>query len=226
MTTQPHAIETQITDSPTHSPFGTSTAPSFITIAQQIGAECFSLPQRLTEVLSELDPNAVPWSHWDEELVEKVCSDNQIPRELVASLDISGQSWIDDFLHGIAGRADEMTIFFRVKKAVHNLAAGGHVVLIGHGSTYMTHGMPGGVHVRLIAPEAYRIGNVAERFNLTPREAERHMHKIDRQRQRFFAHFWPEHPLAPEMFTAQLNTARLDEQKLSNAIVSMLRQAT
>src|SRR5579864_5391183 len=84
------------------------TVRPFITIAQQVGAECHSLPQRLAEVLIAADRQGPAWSHWDQELVEKVSTGRNIPAQLITSLETSGHSWLDDLLTGISGRTDQM----------------------------------------------------------------------------------------------------------------------
>lgn len=197
----------------------------FITIARQIGADCFALPGLLKEQLNSRNPVRA-WSQWDQELIEKVSRDHQIPRELIASMESSGYSWVDDLLSGVAGRVDEMIVFSRVKAVVRELAGDGHVILIGHGSTYMTRDLPGGLNIRLIAPTEYRIKRVAERFKLSENEASRHMRRIDKRRERFFGRFWPDLPLSAEMFAATFNAADGPEPVLASAILAMLGQTS
>ena len=193
----------------------------FITIAQQVGAECPSLPGKLAQTLSAIDPLGPAWSHWDQELVEKVSASRHVPTELITSLETSGHSWLDDLLTGLSGRTDEVVIFHAVRDTIRDLASTGRVILVGHGSVYITRDLPGGTHVRLIAPYELRVKNVAERFALSNREAERYMRRLDRQRAVFFHRFWPDRPLVAELFTAELNVAELDEQQLIGAIVAM-----
>ena len=130
--------------------------------------------------------------------------DSKIPASLIESLEASGHSWIDDLLAGVFKRADDLTVFNRIKRAVRELAAGGQVILIGHGSTYITRDLPHGINIRLIAPLNSRIKKVSTRFQLSPKEGARHMRRLDRQRSAFFRRFWPDLPLTPEMFTAVL----------------------
>ena len=111
------------------------------------------------------------WTCWNQELVQKVSADSRIPADLIESLETSGHSWIDDLLAGVFKRADDLAVFHRVKRAVRDLAAQGQVILIGHGSIYMTRDLPGGVHVRLIAPLKLRIKSVSARFQLSPADA-------------------------------------------------------
>jgi hypothetical protein len=194
----------------------------FITIAQQIGAESSSLPHRLAEVLNHRNVHATQWSHWDQELIAKVSTENQFPAELITSLETSGQSWVDSLLSGISGRPDEMIVFQCLKDVIRRLAAGGHVILVGHGSTFMTRDLPAGLRVRLIAPTNFRIKALAMRFNCPLDEASRRMRRLDKQRSAFFGRFWPGRPLAPDLFAAVLNAAELDEERLVQVIAAML----
>jgi hypothetical protein len=196
----------------------------FITIAQQAGAESFSLPERLAELLNAGDPGA-RWLRWDQELIQRVSADSKIPADLIQSLETSGHSWIDDLLAGVFKRPDDLAVFRRLKASVRDLARGGHAILIGHGSVYMTRDLPGALHIRLIAPLDFRIKNVAARFKLSAAAGARHMRRLDRQRRAFFRRFWPDLPLTAERFAAVFNSAQLNQEQLAQAIVAMLRSA-
>jgi hypothetical protein len=199
-----------------------SLARPFITIARQIGAECPSLPKRLAEELNECGRGVVNWSHWDQELIERVSAESHIPAEFFAAMETSAHSWVDDILSGIAGRPEELAIFHRVKETVRRLAACGHVILVGHGSTYMTQDLAGGLRIRLIAPMDYRINTLASQSGLSLRGATRSIRHLDKRRKKFFARYWPGRPLAPEGFTATFNIVELDEEKMIRAIMAML----
>jgi cytidylate kinase len=194
----------------------------FVTVAQQAGAECSLLPQALAKALSQRDPGGPKWSVWDRNLIEKVSLDHHIPADLIGSIETSGYSWIGDLLAGVTQQPDDIAIFRRVKQAVINLARGGRVILVGHGSVYMTRDLASGVHVRLIAPMKVRVNNVAIRFGLSRVVAARRIRRLDRQRQTFFRRFWPDLPLTDEMFTAVFNSARLDSENLVQAILQMI----
>jgi hypothetical protein len=199
-------------------------AVPFVTIAQQVGAESADLPRRLAERLTARDGggDGNTWLSWDEELIDKVSADAHIPADVIQSLETSGHSWLDDLLGGIAGRTDELAVFHRVRDTVRKLAEQGRAILVGHGSSYLTRDLPGGVHVRLYAPQDVRVEHVARRFDLTPPRALKHMRQLDRQRAAFFARFFPDQPLAPERFSAELNTAALDGRQVVEAILAMM----
>jgi hypothetical protein len=144
----------------------------------------------------------------------------------IASLDTSGYSWVDDLLCGIAGGIDHMVVFHHLQETVRGLARAGHVVLIGHGSTFMTRDLAGGLRLRLIAPMNLRLKSVGARFGLSSRQAARYISRVEKRRRAFFARFWPGRPLGPDLFAAVLNVAELNEQKLIQAIMAMLPAST
>jgi hypothetical protein len=196
----------------------------FITVAQQVGAEAADLPRRLAERLTARDGggDGGTWLSWDEELIDKVSADSHIPADVIQSFETSGHSWLDDLLNGIAGRTDHLAVFHRVRDTVRALAEQGRAILVGHGSVYLTRDLPGGLHVRLYAPQAARVERVARRFDLTPPRALKHMRQLDRSRSAFFARFFPDQPLTFDLFSAALNTSVLDERQVIEAILAMM----
>jgi cytidylate kinase len=203
---------------------GTQLALPFITIAQQIGAEVPELPRRLAEVLSTRRGGRVSkWSTWDQELIEKVSADANIPAEAIADLEVTGHSWVDDMLQGLSSGTDEFKIFRSVRATVRALASSGNAILIGHGSTYMTAGLPAGLRIRLIAPAKYRLEQIAIRQNLTPRNAAKYIRRMERGRQAFISRFWPtKRAFSAETFAAILNVAELKPDQLVRAIAAMV----
>jgi hypothetical protein len=193
----------------------------FITITWQPGAERISLPAQLARKLTDSQPREPAWSYGDVELVQKVSASCHIPAEAIVALEQSGYSWLEDLLTGISGRTDQLVIFHRIRDEIRERARAGHAVLVGHGSVYMTRDLPGGLHVRLIAPLELRISNTAKRLNIPMEQAERLVRRLDRERQAFFHRFWPDRSLDMEMFAAMLNIAELDDQRLTDAIVAM-----
>jgi hypothetical protein len=194
----------------------------FITITWQPGAERDSLPGELARKLTDAEPRAPAWSHWDVELIQKVSASCHIPAAAIVALEQSGYSWLEDLLTGISGRTDQLVVFHRIRDEVRELARSGHAVLVGHGSVYMTRDLPGGLHVRLIAPLELRISNTAKRLNIPVEQAERLVRRLDRERQAFFHRFWPDRALDMEMFAAMLNIAELDDQRLTDCVMTML----
>src|SRR5688572_12633128 len=161
----------------------------FITISRQAGAGGRTLARALERRLNEVDPGERPWTTWDKELVQKVAIDQHIPASLIESLEseVARPSWLEEFLaalgtSGGGADLDEYQLFRRVAITVRTLALVGRCILIGRGGVYATSDLPGGIHVRLVAPLAHRIAHMAKLRNLSEKDAANEVHRIDRER--------------------------------------------
>ena len=204
-------------------------AVPFITISREPGAGAWTLAERLVDALNRDDPGEQQWTRWDRELVEKVAADFQISDRLVESLEKSHHSWLGDFLASLAFNegpdlADEQRIFRKVASTVRALAQTGRVILVGRGGVFLTRQMPGGIHIRLVAPLEQRITNMAELLNVTRDQAEKTVREMTRLRDAFYRRYWPQEPLSPYLFTATLNTAALPPETAVRVIVEMVKQ--
>jgi hypothetical protein len=199
-----------------------STPPHrFVTISRQIGVGLQSLPHSVATALSAQSSTDRPgWSAWDHELIEKVAVEYHLPMQTIERVEQSGYSWLDTFVSGLGGMPDEFAIVHRVRDAIRDLAAQGQVVLVGHGAVFMTSDMPGGVHVRLVAPLRHRTENFARSLHVTMPEAVSRLKQAQRKWAAYLRKYWPTQDLAPETFAATLNVAALDESRLVGCIVA------
>ncbi len=195
----------------------------FITIARQVGAGGWSLPQHLSEALNARPlPYQSGWSAWDRELIEKVATDYHLPLQSVEKLEQSGYSWFDNFLSSLGEGPEEFVVLHRIEEAVRGLASHGRAILAGHGSVFMTRGKPGGIHIRLVAPLPQRIEDMAHRMHLSLPEAATQLKQAQRSWTAYLRRYWPTQSLAPETFAATLNTALLDEDQLVKCIITLI----
>jgi len=208
-----------------------ATAPvvmPFVTISRQAGAGGTTLAQHLVERLNEVDraPDR-PWTCWDRELVERVAADHHISQELIDSLEDVHRNWLEEFFTGLslgddAEQPDELAVYHRVAATVRALAQVGRVVLVGRGGVCITRNMPGGTHVRLVAPTKERVAFMVRKFNVSQELAAERVRVLDRNRESFYQRYWPTHPLSSEMFTVTLNTANLSEDQLAECLIPLV----
>jgi len=102
------------------------------------------------------------WSAWDRELVEKVSAEHGIAREIIEMIPNRHHNWLDDLLQGFAASPNppdivEIRAYKRVVMTIRALATAGHAIIVGQGGNFITEGMRAGIHLRLVAPLAYRI---------------------------------------------------------------------
>jgi len=201
----------------------------FVTISREVGSGAWDIAQRLVEALNQDLPDPQhPWTAWDRELVEKVAADLHLSDRLIHSLWDSSHSWLNEMLSSLSfndqvRHADEVHLVHKVVGTVRALAQAGRVILVGRGAVLVTRQMPGGVHVRLIAPLADRIRHMAEFLGVSPDDAARHVREMSRSREQFYHRYWPSQPISPELFAAMLNTSQLSPAAVVDVIRNLIR---
>ena len=200
----------------------------FVTISRQAGAGGETLAKRLVDRLNAVDPaGALAWTTWDRELVQKVAAEYHVPEPLVESIGSGGRSLWREFLDGFQSisdpqHLDEFQLYRRVAAIIRSLAHAGRAVVVGRGGVYATNDIPGGVHVRLVAPLEYRIERMARVRNVSEQEAADEVRRRDRARETFHRRYWPGSALLPEIFTITLNTAAVPEETLIECILPLI----
>lgn len=205
-------------------------AEPFITLSREPGAGAWSLAQQLVQCLNADDPAGRPWTAWDRELMEKVARDYHLSTQLIDSLEEANHSWLTEFLSGLSSadvpeQADEARIYGRMVATIRALAQAGRVVIVGAGSVFVTRPMPGGIHVRLVAPLEKRIEFMAHTCNMTPKAAAARIKEMEHNRQVFFRRYWPKEAIAPESFALTINTATLSTETIIDLLKTVVRHA-
>lgn len=208
----------------------------FVTISRQAGAGGASLGRELVERLNARDRREIaaeggqPWTLWDDELVSKVAAEHHLPAALVETLEEQQPSWLGQFLASLPSlapgsgesAADEFRVYRRVAITIRALAEAGRVVVVGRGGAFITHALPLGVHVRLVAPLRERVAATASDAGVTPDAAAKLVHDKDQKQHAFYRRHWPGRAVEPESYTATLNTSAMTPQALLECVVPMV----
>jgi hypothetical protein len=175
-----------------------------------------------------------PWSLWDDELVDKVAAEHHVPASLVDTLEEQRPSWFGQFLASLPSLApggsggagetvsDEFRVYRRVAITIRALAEAGRVVIVGRGGAFITHTMPLGVHLRLVAPLRDRVAVMATELGVSRDAAEKVVRDKDQARQAFFHRHWPGRAVEPENYTATLNTSHIAADQLVECVLHVV----
>jgi hypothetical protein len=191
-------------------------ATPFVTVSRQPGAGAWSFAQEFVAAMNASDPAAPQWTCWDRELVEKVAADHHLSEQLIDSLEESDHSWLNDLFMGFGSGSypDEALVYHRVATTMVALAQAGRVVIVGRGAVFVTRKLPGGIHLRLIAPLEHRIRFIENSMGMTRQQAQAWVADAERKRAAFYKRFWPLESLSPESFTLTVNTAVTSSDEL------------
>ncbi len=199
----------------------------FITISREAGASAHAVASRLAHELNRrLYQDERSWECLDRDMLNKIAADHNLSVSVMESLEQNDHNWLSELLEGMPGQdgaaTSELKIFHHTAAAIRTLAQSGRVVLVGCGAAYITHDMPGGVHIRLVAPMQFRIDSTAHAEKLTQAQATAKVEHLDRNRDAFYRRYWPDRPLSCEQFTLTINVAELTEDQVIAAILAIV----
>ena len=194
----------------------------FITISRQAGARGRTFARRLAERLNAIEPAEHPWTVWDRELVEKIAAESHFSAELIESIEGHRRRWWEE-LAANWSEPDEFQVYRRVAAAIRALAKAGRAIIVGRGGVYATSDLPGGIHLRLVAPLASRIAHMAGELKVSPEAAAAEVRRLDRDRDAFHRRYSSGKALLPEVFTITLNTASLTDDQMVSCILPLVR---
>src|SRR5579859_4513105 len=145
-------INCQISPPPGHSSHRNGALRRTITISRQSGSGGHSVAERLLEYKqARTPPEAVPWTVFDRNLVEKVLQDHNLPKRLARFMQEDRISEISDTMDELFGlHPPSSTLVRQISDTVLRLAELGHVIIIGRGANVITTKLDCAFHVRLV----------------------------------------------------------------------------
>jgi cytidylate kinase len=189
----------------------------FITISREYGCEASLLAHQLQVILNERCRPTFPWVAYDQQLVDQVANELHLSRSVVESIDGHRRAEMTEFFDTIlTKRVTEAVVIHKVAEVVRSLAIRGHSIMVGRGSYLITQDLKNGLHIRLVAPRAWRIQRIAVDRHLSLDEATRVVDQGEQERlnflNTFFSHDAANHFLHDIIIdNSQFNLAQLSE---------------
>ncbi len=207
-----------------NSPVGATLGIRYVTISRQAGTGGKSLAKELAQAINCLQLHEDAWYAWDRELVDKVAAEHHIEPEFVEALEDSGHHWFSEFIASLSSQEQpgEFKVYRRVAMTVRALAIAGRAIIVGRGGVFITAGLPGGLHVRLVAPFESRVHRMADRLHISPEQAAVKVRETDHNRMAFYRRYWPDKNVGTESFALTFNTAELTDQQMVDSILALI----
>lgn len=182
-----------------------------VTISRQTGCGAFVVAEKLAHYLQKHSRSGSPWTVFDRNLMDKVLEDHHLPGCLAKFLPEDRMSQIQDFLGEIFDvHPPSRTIVLQVAETMLQLAAVGHVILIGRGGNVVTAKLSDVFHVRLVAPLAKRVEHAHKYYEMTREEAQKFCLAEDIGRARYLKKHFNADINDPLLYHMVINTARVD----------------
>jgi cytidylate kinase len=194
----------------------------FITIAREYGCQAYDVAQILVDRLNRQKQDGPDWAVYDRQVVDRVAGDLKVRNELVRAMTREHRSALEEFLASTMLKVPNRDrIFNRVSNIVRGLAWHGHVVIIGRGGAVLCAGMPGGVHLQLVAPFAWRANRLINSdLNLSCSEAEARLKQHDRERRHFYVKYLGVNLEVDQPFDLTCNNSRMSPMEVAEMALS------
>jgi cytidylate kinase len=200
-----------------------------ITISRQFGAGGSDVAQRVAKALD--------WQLVDNELVEQVASRAGMSPEAVARREERAPSFVERLTRTLAAQnpelvppqggtvkdIEEKSLVSITESVVSELARQGRVVFVGRAAPAVIGLQADALHVKLVAPRAWRIARIRERFVLTADEAERQLDEVDGQRARYHKEYYHRSWSDPVNYHLTINTGLLGLDTAAEIIIGRVR---
>jgi cytidylate kinase len=192
-------------------PLTAATQLPFVTLSRQAGAGAETVAHLLAEQLNaHLPPDAQPWTVFDKNLIAKVLEDADLPQEIAKLVHEDKDTTVQSIVGELLGLHPSMwTIFHHTSDTILKLARLGRCIIVGRGGNLITAKLPGGVHLRLVAPEEVRRAHLVNGLKMDGPAAEKYLHNEDTGRRRYVKTNFERDIEDPLLYDAVLNTGRL-----------------
>ncbi len=192
----------------------------FVTLTREVGALS-------KEVAAEL-AGRLHWQVFDNEIVNFIAEDNHVRAGLVRELDERSQGLVQDTVERLLLMAEGISFgneeyHQALLKTLAYLATRGNAVILGHGSAFALQGEPG-IHLRLTATPETRIKRLAQRWQISPHEAQKRMEQIDAERRGFIQHHFRRDVDDLRFYDAIFCTDRMSVDAIARAALELVKE--
>lgn len=109
-----------------------------------------------------------------------------------------------------------------IREVVLTMAREGHAVIIGRGGVSITQGIPGALHVRLVAPLSWRVENVKKKKGMLAEKAEKYVAETDEKRSKLIIEFLDRKLVNIDtLFDVTLNRSSFSVEQISELLLEM-----
>jgi cytidylate kinase len=150
-------------------------AGPFVAISREYGCGGFSLGLLLLDLLNEEADTEHTFQIYHKEILETLATETETTPEILERQRRQKPGLLANFFATLSGRKDRvpsgMEIRNRMTQIIRELAMEGQCILVGQGAAGATADLPGGLSVRLEAPEDWRVKQIAFREGLSEPQA-------------------------------------------------------
>lgn len=195
----------------------------FVTISRQYGCPSKSIADHLKDLCHAENRS---WKVITKEIIETAALElNLKPQQIKYVFDAKEKTVMDDVISALSTKyyKSDRKIRKTIREIVENLAAEGHNIIIGRGGVAITNDFKGSFHVRLYAPENWRLKKALDiNSGMKEVEAYRKIRFLDKKRTDLINQF-SGNKFNFNKFDLQINCANFSEEQCAQIIFEGMR---
>lgn len=195
-----------------------------ITISRQTGCGARGIAW---EICEELNKPSVKtdgkWKYISREILQESAEQlNLDPEALKNVIDDKNRGIMDQIVGALSTHShkSDQKIMKTVQDVIRQFANNGNVIIIGRGGASICHDIKQSLHIKLVAPEAWRIAEIARRLDFSKAYAIEYVKKRDVERELLITKLLGKKPDS-SAYDVELNRSRFTEKELADAIIQI-----
>lgn len=196
----------------------------FITVSRQSGSGGTTLARMLARLLNSDAPHDVFWQIFEGNITDTMLKANHLPPRIARFLPEDHISEVNASVGELVGLHPSLwELVQKTNVTIETLARAGNAILVGRGANFATGSLPGGFHVRLVAPALHRARYMAELYGISEKAALAFNAKRDAARRRYVKDTFNANVDDPAAYDLTLNMASLSFPDAAKLIGDQIR---
>lgn len=154
---------------------------------------------------------------WDKDLISAIAEESGADEKFLQSLDERARNLIDDTLRGtLMGAKLSNTQYIRsLLRVVHTIGAHGKGIIVGRGGNYIIKS-PDTLRIRVVCPFDKRVSYIAERDEISEKEAQKMVVARDKDRRDFVQHYFKKDSTNTSDYDLMLNSDSFTNDQMAD----------
>ena len=197
-----------------------------ITISRQTGCGARGIAWAICEELNKKHPSVKPggtWRYISREILQESAEQlNLDPAALKNVIDDKNRGMMDQIVGALSTHShkSDQKIMKTVQDVIRQFANKGNVIIIGRGGASICHDIRLSLHIKLVAPEDWRIAEIARRLDFSKAYATEYVKKRDAERELLITKLLGKKPDS-SAYDVEINSSRFSEKEVSDAIIQL-----
>lgn len=195
----------------------------FVTIARQSGSGASSFARMLARHLNAEASAGKTWTILEGNLTARLLEECEMPAYLCRFLPEDKTPEPHAFIGEMIGLHPNIwSLLEKTNRAMREIARRGNVILVGRGANFVTADVPGGIHIRLVAPPEKRAHNIARLYDVSEDEAKVINAKRDAASRRYVSANFNANTEDVRAYNLVLNTAQVQLAEAVKMVAGLL----